>query len=99
MVGTFDGFEEPTLLEVCSDPILAIQEPNHSHTHGRWIDRVGERLAAFDADDFLSHCSELANRQPRWSMQQLRGSGKDSEWSAGAEKLRKSRNRNNLDPT
>ena len=59
MTGTFDGFDDPTLLKVCADPILAIQAPNHSHTHGRWIDRVGEHLAAFDADDFMSHCREL----------------------------------------
>jgi len=58
MTGTFDGFEDPSLLKVCADPILAIQEPNHSHTHGRWIDRVGEHLAAFDADEFLSHRRE-----------------------------------------
>lgn len=61
MIGTFDGFDDPSLLKVCADPILAVQEPNHSHTHGRWIDRIGEHLAAFDADDFLSRCRELGN--------------------------------------
>ena len=65
MTGTFDGFDDPSPLKVCADPTLAIQEPNHSHTHGRWIDRVGEHLAAFDADDFLSHCRELVDATTR----------------------------------
>ena len=75
MTGTFDGFEEPTLLKVCADPILAIQEPNHSHTHGRCIDRVGEHLTAFDADDFLSHCRELndATTQEQWKAHRMAG--------------------------
>ena len=52
----YPPFEDPTLLKVCADPILAIQEPNHCHT-----DRVGEHLVALDAEDFLPHCRELGD--------------------------------------
>jgi hypothetical protein len=38
--GTFDGMEDPSLLKVCAEPILAVQEPNFSRTVGRHMDRA-----------------------------------------------------------
>ena len=63
--GTFDGFEDRTLLKVCADPILAVQEPNYSRTCDRQVDRLGEYFAAFDREEFIARCAELRARSPR----------------------------------
>jgi tetratricopeptide (TPR) repeat protein len=55
----FDGYEDPELFKVCALPILAIQEPNHSHTHGVWVDRTADYFAHFDRDDFRRNCREM----------------------------------------
>jgi GR25 family glycosyltransferase involved in LPS biosynthesis len=60
MAGTFDGFEDPTLVKVCAMPILAVQEPNFSSTFGQRIDRLGQYFTAFDGADFRAHCQEMA---------------------------------------
>jgi GR25 family glycosyltransferase involved in LPS biosynthesis len=57
--GTFDGFEDPKLLKVCANPILAIQEPNYSHTRGEHMNRTDQYFALFDADDFRHNCQEM----------------------------------------
>jgi Flp pilus assembly protein TadD/GR25 family glycosyltransferase involved in LPS biosynthesis len=57
--GTFDGYEDSTLLKVCATPILAVQEPNHSHTYGQPINRLDQYFTMFDGDDFRQHCAEL----------------------------------------
>jgi Flp pilus assembly protein TadD len=57
--GTFDGYEDSKLLKVCATPILAIQEPNHSHTYGRPINRLDQYFTMFDGDDFRRHCVEI----------------------------------------
>lgn len=58
MAGTFDGYEDPRLFKVCTDPILAVQEPNFSHTYGRPIDRLDEYFTKFDREEFLANCGE-----------------------------------------
>ena len=59
LTSVFDGYEDPVLFKVCAHPILAIQEPNHSHTHGVWVDRTADYFAHFDRDDFCRNCREM----------------------------------------
>ena len=65
--GAFDAYQDPSLLKVCATPILAIQEPNHSHTHDTFINRAHQYFAAFDGEEFREHCSELREleKQPQ----------------------------------
>jgi GR25 family glycosyltransferase involved in LPS biosynthesis len=58
--GTFDGMEDPSLLKVCAEPILAVQEPNLSRTCGRQMDRLEQYFTVFDGEDFRRHCREMA---------------------------------------
>ncbi|HZL38148.1 MAG TPA: glycosyltransferase family 25 protein, partial [Tepidisphaeraceae bacterium] len=55
----FDAFDDPTLMKVYARPILAVQEPNFSHTKGRMTNRLPEYFEKFDGEDFLEHCAEL----------------------------------------
>jgi GR25 family glycosyltransferase involved in LPS biosynthesis len=59
LAGTFDGYEDATLLKVCASPILAVQEPSFSHTFGRPMDRLALYFRRFDGDDFRRHCREM----------------------------------------
>jgi hypothetical protein len=65
LAGTFDGFEDPSLVKVCAVPILAVQEPNLSYTFGREVDRLGQYFTLFDGEDFRRHCREMAGWKAR----------------------------------
>jgi GR25 family glycosyltransferase involved in LPS biosynthesis len=56
----FDGFWDGSLVKVYADPILAIQEPNFSHTFLRPINRAPQYFARgfFDMEDFRNNSSE-----------------------------------------
>jgi hypothetical protein len=43
---------------VYADPILAVQEPGWSYTHGAFRDRLPEYAHHFDIADFRAHCEE-----------------------------------------
>ena len=58
--GAFDAYQDPSLIKLCATPILAIQEPNHSHTHDAFINRAHQYFAAFDGEEFKAHCNELS---------------------------------------
>lgn len=68
LAGTFDGYEDPSLFKVCADPILAVQEPNFSHSYGQNVDRLYQYFARFAREQFVRNCEE-ANGWPRpvWS--------------------------------
>jgi tetratricopeptide (TPR) repeat protein/GR25 family glycosyltransferase involved in LPS biosynthesis len=56
--GTFDAFAHPELFKVYATPILAVQEPNFSHSYGKMMDRLPQYFQVFDGEDFLKNCAE-----------------------------------------
>ncbi len=58
-VTTFDGYEDATIAKLYAIPILAVQEPNHSHTYEKGVNRLPQYFTLFDAGDFERHCLEM----------------------------------------
>ncbi|MDB5293136.1 MAG: Flp pilus assembly protein TadD [Phycisphaerales bacterium] len=63
--GTFDAFGHPELFKVYATPILAVQEPNFSHSYGKVMDRLPQYFQVFDGEDFLKNCAEARGWERR----------------------------------
>jgi GR25 family glycosyltransferase involved in LPS biosynthesis len=63
---TFDSYSINNLLKVYAIPILAVQEPNFSHTFERVMDRLPQYFMTFDGDDFEEHCAEMRAWKSDW---------------------------------
>lgn len=63
---TFDAFDIPAITKLFAIPLLAVQEPNWSHSLNRHIDRLPQYFSVFDGNDFEANCEELKNVPSQW---------------------------------
>jgi len=70
--GSFDGFDDPSLLKVYADPILAIQEPCYSHTRGAVLDRTPQYFHRFSREEFMANCREMREWEAEKSRESIR---------------------------